>query len=59
MNFLSADLTWFDIYYPWLSHLNPWLHSGETRYNLDSWCFWHLYFLKLLIKCKHRWLQVS
>jgi len=38
VRFLSADLAWLDMYI-WLSHLNPCLHSGETRYNLNKWCF--------------------
>ena len=43
LNFLSADLTWRDMYI-WLSLLNPCLHSDETRYNLNNWCFWLLSF---------------
>ena len=36
LSFLSADLTWLDMYIC-LSLLNPWLHSGETRYKLKSY----------------------
>jgi len=39
LNFLSADFTWLDMCI-WLPQLNPWLHSGETRYNLNNSCFW-------------------
>jgi len=35
LRFLSADLTWLDMYIR-LSHLNPCLHSGKTRYNLNN-----------------------
>ena len=49
LNFLSANLTWLDMYI-WLSLLNPCLHSGEARYNLKNLCFWLLNILTCLIK---------
>ena len=58
LNFLSADLTWLDMYI-WLSVLNPCLHSGETWYDLNNWCFWLLNILNLLNKNNHKWLQMS
>jgi len=48
LSFLSADLTWLDMYIS-LSLLNPCLHSGETRYKLNIWCFGLLNILNLLI----------
>jgi len=53
LNFLSADLTWLDMYI-WLSLLNPCLHNDETRNNLNNWCFWLLSILNLLNKSNHR-----
>jgi len=35
LNFLSADSTWLDMHI-WLSLLNPCLHSGETRHNINK-----------------------
>jgi len=58
LNFLSADSNWLDMNI-WLFRLNPYLHSGETRYNLNNWCFWLLSILNLLIKSNQKWLQVS
>jgi len=58
LNLLSADLFWFDMYI-WLSHLNSCLDSGETRYNLDNWCFWVLSILILLNKSIHVWLKMT
>ena len=58
LSYLGADLTWLDLYI-WLSPLFPYLHSGETRCNLNKWCFWLLNTLNLLIKSKHKWLHVS
>ena len=49
LSFLSADLTWLDMYIT-LSLLNPCLHRGETRHNLNNWCFWLLNILNLPIK---------
>jgi len=46
-SFLSSDLTWLDMYIC-LSLFNPCLHSGETRYNLNKWCFGLLNILNLL-----------
>ena len=51
LNFLTADLTWLDMYI-WLSLLNPCLHSDETRYNLNNWSLWLLNILNLLNKSK-------
>jgi len=53
LSFLSADLTWLDIYIS-MSFLNPCLHSGETRFNLKNWCFWLLNILNSLIKSNHK-----
>jgi len=39
----------------WLSLLNPYLHSGETRYDLNNWYFWLLNILNLLNKSNHKW----
>ena len=58
LNFLSADLTWLDMYI-WLSLLNPCLHTDETRYNPNIWCFWLLSVLSLLSKSNRRFLQMS
>ena len=58
LNFLSADLTWLDMYI-WVSLLNRCLHSGETRYNLKKWCFWLINILILLNKSNHKCLQMS
>ena len=58
LNLLSADLFWFDMYI-WLSHLNSCLDIGETRYNLDNWCFWVLSILILLNKSIHVWLKMT
>jgi len=48
-SFLSADLTWLDVYI-WLSLFNHCLHSGVTWCNLSKWCFGLLKILNLLIK---------
>jgi len=55
LNFLRADLTWLEMYL-WLFLLHPCLHSDETRYNLNNWCFWLLNILNLLNKSNHKWL---
>jgi len=53
LSFLSADLTWLDMYI-WLSLLNPCHHSGETWYNLTIDAFdFSIAILKLLIKSNH------
>ena len=56
LKFLSAELTWLDMFI-WLSLFNPCLHSGETRYNLNKWCFGLLNILNLLNKSNRKWLQ--
>jgi len=35
LSYLIADLTWLDMY-TCLPFLNPFLHSGETRYYLND-----------------------
>jgi len=56
LNFLSADFTWLDMYI-WLSPINPCLHSGETRYDLNNGCFSLLIILNVSNKSNHKWLQ--
>ena len=37
----DSDHLW-KVTYTWLSLLNPCLHSGETWYKFNNWCFWQL-----------------
>jgi len=37
----------------------PSLHSGETGYNINKWCFWLLNILNLLTATNQKRLQIS
>jgi len=58
LNFVSADLTWLDMYI-WLPILNPCLVNGETWYNLNNWCIRLINIRNLPNKSNHKWLQMS